>query len=116
MVATAFGHEIRPEFGELLHTRMAGNVAAFNPLFGWRDAQPLAQHFTYTVLAQIEADCVAVTKHRIETAGVLKRQPLLPFARLTGDQATLAAVAGTHSQLLDGAGSVFAHIRPSGNR
>ncbi len=115
MLATAFGHEIRPEFGELLHTRMARNVAAFNPLFGWRDAQPLAQHFTYTVLAQIEADCVAVTKHRVETAGVIKRQPFLPVARFIGDQATLAAVTGTHGQLLDGSGSVFAHNRPDGD-
>jgi len=38
-----------------------------------RDPQPLAQHFPHTVLAQIEADRVAVAKDRIETAGMVER-------------------------------------------
>jgi hypothetical protein len=36
------------------------------------NSQPLAQYFPHAVLAQIEADRIAVAKHRIEATALVK--------------------------------------------
>jgi hypothetical protein len=64
------------------------------------------------VLTQVEADQIAVSEDRIEVAGMVKRQPLLPLAGFISGQPALTSVTGACSQFLDGDGAIFAHGNP----
>jgi len=84
VLVTAF----RPEFGGPLQARMPREIGVFSDIWHSHqrlcergrstrihrrlNSQPLAQYFPHAVLAQIEADRIAVAKHRIEATALVK--------------------------------------------